>query len=486
MKTLDQPIDTKKLKPNLILAICCSSLLMVSMDATIVNVGLPSIRREFDASIASLQWIIDAYTMVVASLLMLAGSMADRYGRRRIFQLGMGIFMLGSLWCSIAHGIDSLVMARVLQALGATMLNPVAMSIITNTFVEPKERARAIGIWGAIAGVSMALGPIIGGALTQSVGWRSMFWINIPIGTIAMIMAAIYIPESKAARSRRVDPVGQILVFAALACLVSGVIEGPRVGWSSPQIIAAFCTALASLVGLIFYEAKRFEPLIDLRFFKSFPFASATIIAISAFAGFSGFLFLNTLYLQEIRHLSAFNTGLCTLPLALSTIVFAPISGKLVGNYGTRLPLLLSGLAVSLSAFILTGLTDTTPIPLMFVAYVTFGLGFGLVNAPVTNTAVSGMPKAQAGVAAAIASTSRQVGAALGVAIAGTIGGSHSNIGANFSQATHMVWWLIVGAGAIISSLGWLSNTAWAKKTTENAAHLLAEDNAGNLTAILK
>lgn len=449
---------------------------MVSMDATIVNVGLPSIRREFNASIASLQWIIDAYTMVVASLLMLAGSMADRFGRRRIFQLGMAIFMLGSLWCSTAGSINALIIARVLQALGATMLNPVAMSIITNTFIEPKARARAIGIWGAIAGVSMALGPITGGALTQTVGWRSMFWINVPIGIAAMVMAAMYIPESKAVHSRRVDPIGQILVFSALACLVSAVIEGPREGWDSAFIVSLFAGSLIALLSLIFYERKRFEPLIDLRFFKSFPFASATIIAVCAFAGFSGFLFLNTLYLQEIRHFSAFNTGLCTLPLAIATIVFAPISGKLVGNYGTRLPLLLSGLAIASSALILTGLTNSTSIWLMFLAYVTFGIGFGLVNAPVTNTAVSGMPKAQAGVAAAIASTSRQVGAALGVAIAGTICGSHSSIGANFSQATHSVWWLIVGAGAVISLLGWLSNTSWAKRTTENATHLLAED----------
>jgi EmrB/QacA subfamily drug resistance transporter len=486
MKTLEHTVAVKPVRPNLILGICCCSLLMVSMDATIVNVGLPSIRHEFTASIASLQWIIDAYTMVVASLLMLAGSMADRFGRRRIFQLGMGIFMLGSLWCSTAGSINALIMARVLQALGATMLNPVAMSIITNTFVEPKARAKAIGIWGAVAGVSMALGPIIGGALTQSVGWRSMFWINIPIGIAAMVMAAIYIPESKAAHARRVDLIGQILVFSVLACLVSAVIEGPREGWTSTFIVSLFSGSLVALISLIFYEAKGFEPLIDLRFFKSFPFASATIIAVCAFAGFSGFLFLNTLYLQEIRHFSAFNTGLCTLPLAIATIIFAPLSGKLVGNYGTRLPLLLSGLAVASSALILTGLTDTTAIPLMFLAYVIFGIGFGLVNAPVTNTAVSGMPKAQAGVAAAIASTSRQVGAALGVAIAGTIGGSHSNIGANFSQATHAVWWLIVCAGGVISLLGWLSHTNWAKRTRENAAHLLAEDNTAHVTPVSK
>jgi EmrB/QacA subfamily drug resistance transporter len=218
--------------PNLILAICCMSLLMVSMDVTIVNVALPSIRRDLGASISGLQWTIDAYTMVVASLLMLAGSMADRFGRRRVFQAGMALFTLGSLLCSWAPDIRWLIGCRVLQALGATMLNPVAMSIITNTFLDPKARARAIGVWGAVVGVSMALGPLIGGALTQSVGWRSIFWINLPIGIAAMILAGRYVPESKATRARRVDPLGQLLVFVALTALIYAVIEGPTNGWS--------------------------------------------------------------------------------------------------------------------------------------------------------------------------------------------------------------------------------------------------------------
>ena len=238
MNTTIKPGEPSQVHPNLILGICCLSLLMVAMDATIVNVALPSIRHDLSASISGLQWVIDAYTMMVASLLMLAGSMADRFGRRRVFQTGMALFMLGSLLCSAAPDIHGLVAFRIVQALGATMLNPVAMSIIANTFHEPRARARAIGVWGAVAGVSMALGPVIGGALTQSVGWRSIFWVNLPVGAAAMLLAARYIPESKAPRARRVDPVGQALVFAILAAVTYAVIEGPHAGWHSTTIVA--------------------------------------------------------------------------------------------------------------------------------------------------------------------------------------------------------------------------------------------------------
>jgi EmrB/QacA subfamily drug resistance transporter len=473
----DGPVTPPRLRPNLILGICCLSLLMVSMDATIVNVAIPAIRRDLGAQISGLQWVIDAYTMVVASLLMLAGSMADRLGRRRIFQYGMSLFALGSLLCSLAPDIRSLIAFRVIQALGATMLNPVAMSIITNTFTEPKARARAIGIWGAVVGISMALGPLIGGALTEAIGWRSIFWINLPIAATAWLMAQRYIPESKAARARRVDPVGQLLVFAALASLICAVIEGPRTGWDSVPILGLFAITVLSVIGILVYEPRRIDPLLDLRFFRSIPFSSAALIAICSFSSFSGFLFLNAIYLQEVRGLSAFQTGLLTLPLALATMLCSPISGRLVGSVGTRLPLLLAGTATIVSALILSRLTADTPIALLMLAYFIFGVGFGLVNAPITNTAVSGMPKAQAGVAAATASTSRQIGASLGVAIGGSIVGARVLAGYALPEATHVVWWIVVASGLTVLLLGWISNTPLAQRTSRQAAQLL-EDSA--------
>ena len=221
----------------LVLGICCMSLFIVGLDSTIVNVALPSIGRELHASVSGLQWTIDAYTLVLASLLMFSGSTADRIGRRKTFQAGLAVFTVGSLLCSLAPGLGWLVAFRMIQAVGGSMLNPVAMSIITNTFTDPAERARAIGVWGGVFGLSVALGPVVGGALVDSVGWRGIFWVNIPVGIAAIVLTALFVPESRAARARRPDPVGQVLVIVLLASLTYAIIEGPASGWASPKIL---------------------------------------------------------------------------------------------------------------------------------------------------------------------------------------------------------------------------------------------------------
>ena len=213
------------------------SLLIVGLDNTIVNVALPSLQRDLHASVSGLQWTVDAYTLVLASLLMLSGSTADRLGRRRIFQTGLVVFSVGSLLCSLAPGLGWLVVFRMVQAVGGSMLNPVAMSIITNVFTDPKERARAIGVWGGVVGISLALGPIVGGALVDSVGWRSIFWINVPVGMAALLLTALFVPESRADHPRRPDLVGQALVLVFLLTLTFGIIEGPGRGWTSPLIL---------------------------------------------------------------------------------------------------------------------------------------------------------------------------------------------------------------------------------------------------------
>jgi MFS family permease len=232
-----------------ILGTCCLSLLVVSMDVTIVNVALPTIRRDLGASISDLQWVVDAYTIVLASFLMLGGSTADRLGRRRVFQWGMLVFTFGSLLCSLADSVGLLVAARVVQALGGSMLNPVAMSIIVNTFTDPKERARAIGVWGAVAGISMALGPLAGGVLTQGLSWHAVFWVNLPIGVLALWLMARYVPESRAPAARRPDPVGQVLLFTGLGSLTFALIEAPRAGGAVAGGAALLaCAAVAALL----------------------------------------------------------------------------------------------------------------------------------------------------------------------------------------------------------------------------------------------
>jgi EmrB/QacA subfamily drug resistance transporter len=449
----------------LVLAICCMSLLIVGLDNTIVNVALPALGRELHSPVSGLQWTVDAYTVVIASLLVIGGSMADRFGRRRVFQIGLVVFSIGSLLCSLAPTLGWLIAFRMVQAVGGAMLNPVAMSIIRNTFDDPRERAQAIGIWGGVIGISMALGPVVGGVLVVSVGWRAIFWINVPIGLAAVALTARFVPESRAPRPRRIDPVGQALVIVMLTSLTYAIIEGRGPGWLSPEILALFGVAAAALAGLLWYEPRREEPLLEFRFFRSAPFAGATVIAVCAFAALGGFLFLNTLYLQEDRGLSALAAGLYTLPMAAMTGLFGPLSGRLVGRSGARLPLVAGGAGITVGSLLLTGLTDATSAALLLAAYFTFGIGFGLVNAPITNTAVTGMPPAQAGVAAAIASTSRQVGQSLGVAIVGAVGASAFTGAHHIARTTHAGWWIIVACGAAVVVLGIATTTRWAEAT---------------------
>jgi EmrB/QacA subfamily drug resistance transporter len=469
----------------LILGICCLSLLIVGLDSTIVNVALPAIRNDLHASVSGLQWVIDAYTLVLASLLMLSGSTADRIGRKRVFQTGLVVFSLGSLLCGIAPTLGLLVAFRVLQAIGGSMLNPVAMSIIRNVFDDPRERAVAIGMWGAVFGLSMALGPILGGALVDSVGWRSVFFVNVPIGAVALVLTAALVPESRAAHPRRLDPVGQLLVIAALASLTYGIIEAPRAGWTSPGILALFAFSLASFVTLVLYELRRREPLLEMRFFRSAPFSGASTIAICAFAALGGFLFLNTLYLQGVRHLSPFHAGLYLLPMAVMVLVCAPLSGRIVSRRGARIPLVIASCAVIVSALMLTQLTPTTAPAYLLVAYFVFGIGSGMINPPITNTAVSGMPGSQAGVAAAIASTSRSVGLTLGVAVIGAIaGGTLSGaIEPSFAAATHAGWWVITGLGVISLAVGVLTTTQWAQLSARRTAERFREGAGRGRTA---
>jgi EmrB/QacA subfamily drug resistance transporter len=461
----------------LVLVICSMSLLIVGLDTTIVNVALPAIHRSFPSQFSGLQWTIDAYTLVIASLLMLSGSTADRVGRRRTFRTGLAVFVLGSLLCAAAPSLGLLITARVLQAIGGSMLNPVAISIVRNVFEDPRERAQAIGVWGAMIGISMALGPVLGGALVDSVGWRWVFLVNIPVGLVALALTAAYVPESKAPHPRRIDPVGQVLVALALASLTYAIIEGPSTGWGSPEILGLFAVAAISFIALTAYELHREEPLIEVRFFRSAPFSGASAIAICAFAALGGFLLLNTLYLQDVRGLSPFEAGLYTLPMAAVVLVSAPLSGRVVGRHGSRPSLVIGGIALMASALMLTRLSPTTSHGYLIVSYIVFGLGFGLLNPPITNTAVSGMPPSQAGVAAAVASTSRQVGQTLGVAVLGALAGGTvaGALGRGFADATHSSWWIIFGLGVVVLLLAVLTTTGWADETARDTAERLRE-----------
>jgi EmrB/QacA subfamily drug resistance transporter len=458
-----------------VLAICCLSLFLVGMDATIINVALPSIGRDFRSPVSGLQWTVDAYMLVVASLLMLSGSMGDRIGRRRVFQAGLALFTLGSLACSLAPSLGWLIAFRALQAIGGSMLNPVAMAIVTNTFTNPRERARAIGLWGSVFGLSVALGPVIGGALVESTGWRGVFWVNVPIGIAAFVLAARYVPESRAAVRRRLDPVGQVLIVALLGTLSTAIIEGPDHGWSSPLIIGLFAAAAAAVAALLIWEPRRAQPLIDLRFFRSLPFSGAALTAVTGMSAFSGFLFLITLYLQEVRGYQPLTAGLFLLPMALVMAVSAPLCGAVLPRYGPRVPLLIAGAGLTAAGAALSFATSTSPAWYVLGCCVIMGIGMGWLNAPITNSAVSGMPRAQAGVAAGIASTSRQVGSSLGVAIGGSVlaANLHGSIAAGFTAATTPAWWIVAALGVCVAVLAVATTGRAGRASAQRAAELI-------------
>lgn len=457
----------------LVLAICCASMVVVVMDISIVNVALPAMRRDLHASVSGLQWTVDAYTLVLACFLVLAGSTADRVGRRRIFQVGLAAFGLGSLLCSLAPSIGWLIAARALQAVGGTMLNPVAMAIIATTFPDRAERARAIGVFGAMSGLSLGLGPILGGALVDGFGWRSIFWINVPIVAAAIVCTVLFVPESRADRARRFDPVGQTLVILVLGCVVYAIIESGTLGWTSPVILGLLAVAVLGVLGILGYEPRRVDPLLELRLFRSVPFSAAILMALFALCGFGAFLFVTTLYLQAVRGMSALLAGLCLIPVGVMIVVLSPLTGRLVGGRGSRLPLVVSGAALALGGGASIWLGPATPLLAVLAIYLLFGIAQGTINPPITNSAVSGMPASMVAVAASVASAGRQIGITLGVAISGTIVGSAlARGGTAFISAAHDAWWLVLGLGVGILILGLLSTGRWASDTAARAAAL--------------
>ena len=460
----------------LVLAICCMSLFIVGMDATIVNVALPSIGRDFHSPVSGLQWTVDAYLLVIAPLLMLSGSVADRVGRRRVFQIGLAVFTLGSLACSLAPSLGALVAFRAVQAVGGSMLNPVAMSIVTNTFTDPSERAKAIGFWGSTFGLSVAMGPVIGGALVDSVGWRGVFWVNIPIGVAAIALTALFVPESRAAVKRRLDPVGQVLVMLTLVTLTYAIIEGPTRGWASAPIVACFAVAAAALAALLWWEPRRAEPLIDLRFFRSLPFSGAALTAISGMAAFAGFLFLITLYLQEVRGYRPLEAGLFLLPMAVAMALSGPPCGRMLARRGPRRPLLIAGTGIAAGGVLLALVTASSSPWYVAFSCLVLGFGMGWVNAPITNSAVAGMPRSRAGTAAAIASTSRQIGSALGVAVVGSIltASLHGGpIATGFTAATRPAWWLVTAMGVAVIALALVTTGRAGNASAARTAELI-------------
>jgi len=425
------------------------SLFIGGMDTTVVNLGLPAIRADLHASLTDLQWVIDIYSLGVASLQMFTGATGDRLGRRRIFQIGLGVFTVASLLCGLAPNLGWLLAFRGLQAVGASMLNPLALSLIASVFADPGQRARAFGIWSGVYGVSLATGPIIGGVLIGSVGWRAIFWINVPLGLAALVLTVVLVPESRAARPRPVDPAGQLLIAALIGGLTFAIIEAPRSGWLSGRADLAGGVALAAGVLFVRHELRTRHPMLDLRLFRRPPFASAILIGVLSNGGFYSGLFLASLYLQQVRGNGPVAAGLYLLPMGVMTAVFAPATGRMIARAGPRRPLLWSGVLLAGGAAVVAVAVSRASDPLVLIGLSATAAGFGFVNAPVTYIATHEMPAEQAGVAAAATSTSRLIGSALGVAVVGSVLAERTQgpIARGFVPASGPCWWIIAGCG---------------------------------------
>jgi EmrB/QacA subfamily drug resistance transporter len=413
------------------LLVLCLCITVIGVDNTILNVALPSIVRDLGASGSELQWIVDAYTIVFACLLLTAGSLGDRYGRKRALSIGLAWFGVCSLLASQATSPTQLILARGLMGVGGAFIFPTTLSILTNTFTVPAERARAIGIWAGVSGIGIAVGPLAGGLLVEHFGWASVFFVNVPLCSAAFLLVRAIVPEIHSAHESPLDPLGAVLSILALVPLLFAIIEAPDRGWTDQLVLTAFATSVVFIAAFAWWERRIDDPMLDVRFFKNprFSAASATI-TITFFALFAS-TFLLTQYFQFILGYSALKAGVMISPVAVGLMLGAPLAPRWVERWGTK-RVVMGGLLIVGACLACYG-SDTLMSSFgagLFIRLL-WGIGMGTTSAPVTESIMGSLPPHRAGVGSAVNDTTRQMGGALGVAVLGSIFASryHSAIG---------------------------------------------------------
>ena len=405
----------------LILGVLCVSLLLVGIDNSILNVALPTMARELGASTSSLQWIVDSYVLVFAGLLLLAGTLGDTFGRRRALVGGLVVFGLGSALSAFAATADQVIATRALMGLGAAFVMPSTLSIITNVFTEPAERARAIALWAGIAGLGIAIGPIAGGILIEHFWWGSVFLVNVPIVVVGAALAVVIVPESRDPRRPRLDLVGAALSVGGLSALVWSLIEAPGQGWMSVMTLGGLALAAVVLGGFLWWERRITDPMLDLDFFRRARFSAGCAgITISYFALF-GSMFLVTQLFQFVLGYSALRAGVAMMPIALTIAVVAPLSARIVERIGTNRVVTAGMVSIALGLLALSRATESSPYSAIVVGLLLFSVGIGLVMPPATEAVMGALPPEKAGVGSAVNDATREVGGALGIAIFGSI-----------------------------------------------------------------
>src|SRR5215471_12851403 len=403
------------------LVVTCLGLFMVSLDASIVNVALATIQTDLHAQLSDLQWVVDAYTLPFAALMLTAGTLADRFGRKRLFLGGLVLFVLGSLLCGLAPTLGWLLVGRAVQGVGAAALSPGSLAVLVAAFPEPRQRAQAIGLWAGISGIGLAAGPLIGGVLIQLASWPAIFFVNLPVGVVALVLGLPGLSESRNPKVQRFDLPGQVLVTGALFCLIMALIESSSQGWTSPLILGLLLGSAVGLAAFVLVEARMREPMLPLGLFRNRIFSVANVAGLLLGFVMMGTIFFVTQFFQSVQGNTPLEAGARTLPASLGIFVAAPLAGSLTARLGPRLPIVLGSLLAALALFLLLGLAPDSSYASIWWIFGLWGVGIGLTLSPQTAAVLSGTPPQLAGLGSSVNNTSRQVGISLGVAVLGTI-----------------------------------------------------------------
>ena len=395
-------------------------LFMIFLDALIVNVGLPAIQAEFRVGEAGLQWVVTAYSLGMAVFIMSSATLADLHGRRRLYLAGIALFTAASIACGLAPDLDALNVARGVQGAAAAAVTVTSLALVSAAFPDAKAKARAIGIWAAIAGVANAVGPTVGGFLIETVGWRSIFWVNVPFGVVVTLLALRHVAESRDDHPRTLDLVGQALFMAMVGAFAYAVIEGPKRGWLAPVIVGLFAVTAVTLAAFIVYEKRSADPMMDLTLFRDRTYSMAIVTMCVALFTFYGMLLVTTQYLQNVRGFSPVDTGLFLLPFSLAMLVAAPLSGHLVGRIGAVIPIRL-GLAIMIAGIVVLIVGTARHPVLVTTGLAVVGFGFALCGTPITSLAMTSVSPNRAGMASGIMSAQRAIGSTLGFAVMGSV-----------------------------------------------------------------
>jgi EmrB/QacA subfamily drug resistance transporter len=423
-----------------VLAVLCFTILLISLDQTVLNIALPTLVKDLHPSTSGLEWIIDSYTLTQAVLLIFSGALGDRFGRRRMFIIGSALFGGGSLGCALVHSTWPLVAMRVLTGLGATALMPATLAIIVATF-EGHHRGRAIGIWAGIGGIGGAAGPILGGVLLQHFWWGSVFLINVPIAVIAILGAWFAITETKAANPNPIDPVGVVLSAAGLTALTYALIVAPNKHWGSHVVLGSLAAALILLNAFFAWDSGRADPLIDLGLFRNAGFSAGIGAVSSMFFAMFGISFLLSQYIQFIQRATVFAVGIRFLPMALGSVIASNLSSRAAHRLGLRNTVLAGMSLVIVGLALFTTVSVSSGSVIVAVAFTCVGTGMGLSIAPASNAVVSVLPEAKVGVGSGLRSMVQWLGGSFAVAIAGTVATSHyrSQVNAAYRTTLHDV-----------------------------------------------